>query len=333
MITLCNFAQGFKRLLDLGLYFVFKDKLKLQPAEIEMLIGIINMPWVVKVVFGVISDNYTFFGSRRKSYLMMASIINVITLVLLMAFSIKFGKVFITACVFITQVCMTYCDAITDALVVQASRMDSEAGSENLNSLTQLAFALGGLLGCGFAGVIEIREVMGWDIGKPPDANLYFLIYTFFIVLLFVSVIRLDSNLEPEIIISQRMSGDRRDQNLLQNCSHTFETVLGQMKHPEIHLPLVYFLAQGILIPNFDDLHYIFLTERCGMKNFTYDFLNMLTYVGVVVLTLLYNSYLTRVETKRLVTIQLGFFLVTTILQLCNALRMNPLTYFGYEDR
>lgn len=29
VISICNFAQGFRRLLELGLYFVFKDKLGL----------------------------------------------------------------------------------------------------------------------------------------------------------------------------------------------------------------------------------------------------------------------------------------------------------------
>lgn len=29
VISLCNFVQGFRRLLELGLYFVFKDKLGL----------------------------------------------------------------------------------------------------------------------------------------------------------------------------------------------------------------------------------------------------------------------------------------------------------------
>jgi hypothetical protein len=29
VIFICNFAQGFRRLLELGLYYVFKDKLGL----------------------------------------------------------------------------------------------------------------------------------------------------------------------------------------------------------------------------------------------------------------------------------------------------------------
>lgn len=118
VVFLCNFAQGFKRLLDLGLYFVYKEKLGLQPSEIEILLGVINFPWVVKMLFGLISDNYTFFGSRRKSYLLTMVGVNLLSLCMLMIFAVKYGKYFITFCIFLTQLAMTYCDAMSDALIV-----------------------------------------------------------------------------------------------------------------------------------------------------------------------------------------------------------------------
>lgn len=35
------------------------------------------------------------------------------------------------------------------------------------------------------------------------------------------------------------------------------------MSHREISMALLYFVIQGLLVPNYDDLHYIFLTEKC----------------------------------------------------------------------
>lgn len=102
VITICNFAQGFKRLVDLGLYFVFKEKLGLEPSQIEILIGIINFPWVIKMVLGILADNYTFYGSRRRSYLVTACLINMFSLFMLMVFAVNFGKYFLTFCVFMT---------------------------------------------------------------------------------------------------------------------------------------------------------------------------------------------------------------------------------------
>lgn len=61
------------------------------------------------------------------------------------------------------------------------------------------------------------------------------------------------------------------------------------MRYPEIYMALLYFVLQGLLVPNYDDLHYIFLTEKCGITTFMYDFLNVLTFVGTLGLTVAYN--------------------------------------------
>lgn len=73
------------------------------------------------------------------------------------------------------------------------------------------------------------------------------------------------------------------------------------MSYKEVHLSLLYFGLQGLLVPNFDDLHYIFLTEKCGMKKFMYDFLNVLSYVGTIIFTVVYNKYLTNVQVRTLI--------------------------------
>jgi hypothetical protein len=101
-----------------------------------MLIGIINFPWVIKLIFGLIFDNVSLCGSRRRSYLLLACICNLASLVALILFAMKHGKIFLTVCLFLTQICMTTCDAITDALIVQASRVDSDNAAANLNTLT-----------------------------------------------------------------------------------------------------------------------------------------------------------------------------------------------------
>lgn len=45
------------------------------------------------------------------------------------------------------------------------------------------------------------------------------------------------------------------------------------------------------MVPNFDDLHYIFLTEKCGMKSYMYDYINVVTYIGVLFFTVIYSKY------------------------------------------
>lgn len=90
---------------------------------------------------------------------------------------------------------MTWNDAITDALIAQASRIDLQNGASNLNSLATIAFALGGIIACLSAGFIGLED------GKNIDPNLFFGIYTGLICLLLVAAIMLNRNLEPEIVL------------------------------------------------------------------------------------------------------------------------------------
>lgn len=104
------------------------------------------------------------------------------------------------------------------------------------------------------------------------------------------------------------------------------------MSHKEIYLCLLYFWLQGLLVPNFDDLHYIFLTEKCGMKKFMYDFLNVFSYVGTIFFTVMYNKYLTRVQARTLILCQLVLFFISNVLVLCNSLRLNTKMFPKYPS-
>lgn len=89
-------------------------------------------------------------------------------------------------------------------------------------------------------------------------------------------------------------------------------------------MALLYFVIQGLLVPNYDDLHYIFLTEKCHIQTYMYDALNLLTYIGTLTLTLAFNLYLAKTMNVRdLIQVQLYIVLAVTVLQTFNALRLN----------
>ena len=89
---------------------------------------------------------------------------------------------------------MTICDAIADALMVQASRLDPEHGAEDLNSMSQMGYAIGGIIGCSIAGFLEYSST------HEIDPNLFFGLYTFMTMIMTISVAALSKNMEPEIV-------------------------------------------------------------------------------------------------------------------------------------
>jgi len=76
---LCNFLKGLRRLLEVGLLLIFHH-FNYEQSEIKALHGIIVVPYFLKIILGVLADNYSVYESRRKSYLMISCIINVFVL-------------------------------------------------------------------------------------------------------------------------------------------------------------------------------------------------------------------------------------------------------------
>lgn len=93
---------------------------------------------------------------------------------------------------------MTWCDALSDALIAQASRVDTKNGATNLNSICLVAYAKGGIIACSIAGTIEMGD------GKDVDPNFYFGVYAGLIVILLVAAVYLNRDNEPDIILRQR---------------------------------------------------------------------------------------------------------------------------------
>ena len=47
------------------------------PVQVTAYLAILNFPWIIKPVFGLVSDFVPLFGYRRKSYLILSSICGV----------------------------------------------------------------------------------------------------------------------------------------------------------------------------------------------------------------------------------------------------------------
>ena len=92
------------------------------------------------------------------------------------------------------------------------------------------------MIGCGFAGAIQSNS------NKTINPNIYFAVYTALIAIMFVAVLFLNRNLEPEVVLIARQSGENSNQNVCKNLQETITTIYKTMKHPEVHFSLLYFI-------------------------------------------------------------------------------------------
>ena len=93
------------------------------------------LPWSVKIIYGLISDNIPLFGSKRKSYLLIMAILQSVTMVVLAMQDKESNDVtLVKYSLFLSNVGIAFSDVIVDSLMVIQARKDPEQGSEELST-------------------------------------------------------------------------------------------------------------------------------------------------------------------------------------------------------
>lgn len=146
------FVQGILGLSRLAVSFFLKDELQLSPVEVSALLGIVALPWMIKPLFGFISDGLPIFGYRRRPYLVLSGILGASAWVSLGTIVNSSWAATIT--IALSSLSVAFSDVIVDSLVVERARVESQAKAGSLQSLCWGATALGGLITAYFSGLL-----------------------------------------------------------------------------------------------------------------------------------------------------------------------------------
>jgi MFS family permease len=112
------FAQGMWYLPNLPITFFLKDTFGFSAAQTATFFSITVIPWLIKPVYGLISDFVPLFGQRRKSYFLLTSgIAAAMGLILTMMGSYTYWglAIFFT----LMGLGLAFTDVLTDALMVE----------------------------------------------------------------------------------------------------------------------------------------------------------------------------------------------------------------------
>ncbi len=138
------FVQGILGLARLAVSFFLKDELALSPAQVAALMGIAALPWVIKPLFGFLSDGLPLFGYHRRPYLVLSGLMG--TVAWLGLATVVDTAWAATTAILLSSLSVAISDVIVDSLVVQRARGESLSNSGSLQSLTWGASAVGGLI-------------------------------------------------------------------------------------------------------------------------------------------------------------------------------------------
>ncbi|XP_004496713.1 folate-biopterin transporter 1, chloroplastic isoform X2 [Cicer arietinum] len=291
-VAMVYFVQGVLGLARLAVSFYLKDDLHLDPAEAAVISGVSAFPWLVKPLYGFISDSIPLFGYRRRSYLVLSGLLGALSWSL-MATSVD-SKYSAAICILLGSLSVAFSDVVVDSMVVERARGESQSTSGSLQSLCWGSSAFGGIVSSYFSGSLleayGVRFVFGVTALLP----------------LMTSAVAV-------LVKEQPMPGTARGQKnsfarpeFLESSKESIIQLWVSVRQPSIFLPTLFiFLWQAT--PHSDSAMFYFNTNSLG---FTPEFLGRVKLVTSIASLLgvgLYNGFLKNVPLRKI-------FLATTIL-------------------
>lgn len=130
--------------------YYMKDDQKLQPSEAQVYSGIIQIPWLVKPLWGILTDTVPILGYRRRPYFVFAGFLGVISM-LVLSLHERLGLAFALLSLMAGSAGVAIADVTIDACVTQNSISHPSLASD-MQSMCGLSSSLGALVGFSLSG-------------------------------------------------------------------------------------------------------------------------------------------------------------------------------------
>ncbi|KAK9066324.1 hypothetical protein SSX86_013645 [Deinandra increscens subsp. villosa] len=150
-------VYGINQGVSIGLYrvsvqYYMKDVLKLQPSEAQFYSGIIQIPWIIKPLWGLMTDIVPIFRLRRRPYFIFAGFVGSIAM-LIPAFSTNLPQVFAVLSFMTAGAGVAIADVTIDACVTENS-ISHPSLAGDMQSLCGVSSSIGQLVGFAMSGVL-----------------------------------------------------------------------------------------------------------------------------------------------------------------------------------
>ncbi|KAG0600632.1 hypothetical protein M758_11G049200 [Ceratodon purpureus] len=291
-IAMVYFVQGILGLSRLAVSFFLKDDLHLDPAETAVLTGFSALPWLIKPLYGFISDGVPLFGYRRRSYLVLCGILGALCWGSLSLF--VDNKYAAMTAILLSSLSVAFSDVVVDSMVVEKARGESQGAAGSLQSLCWGSSATGGIVSAYFSGYLVETYGTRFVFGVT-------------------AVLPLITSAVAGLVREEPMQTRRGDSKAVSKTARFISSSKSQLsflwqtvKEPSIFWPTLFiFLWQAT--PTSDTAMFFFTTNHLGFGPEFLGRVRLVTAVASLVGVGLYNSYLKDVPLRKI-------FLWTTLL-------------------
>ena len=127
-------------------YWMMED-VKVSPAQMSAIFGVVAIPWCMKPIYGFISDSYPLFGLRRRPYMIIMSYVSC-SMWIILPF-VPHDEFLITLVMTLSSAGLCFTDVMADSLLVEAARDEPEDKKGIIQSWAWIMRFIGGLLASG----------------------------------------------------------------------------------------------------------------------------------------------------------------------------------------
>ena len=271
------FVQGILGLSRLAVSFFLKDDLGLSPAEVAALTGIAAFPWIIKPLFGFISDGLPIFGYRRRPYLILSGLLGCASW---LALATLVNDAFTaTVVILFTSVAIAISDVIVDSLIVERAREESLSQSGSLQSLSWGASALGGLLTAYFSGLL---------LQHFSSNQVFEITASFPLIISAVAWLITEEKINQDDAATQ-----------ISPVKGQIQQLWGAVKQKQVWLPIAFLFAWQAT-PTADSAFFFFSTNELGFKPEFLGRVRLVTSFASLVGIFLFQRYLKTVPFRKI---------------------------------
>lgn len=247
-------------LARVGTEYYMKDVQKVQPSEAQVYTGITSIPWIVKPLWGLLTDVVPISGYHRRPYFIFAGSLGVVSMLFL---SLHPGLHIVLALLSLTasSASVAIADVTVDACVAQKSGLHHSLAAD-MQSLCSLSSSTGALVGFSLSGIfVHLIGPQGVYGLLTIPAGLVFLV---------------------GVLLKEQRASSFAYEQINQNLVNAGKAMWKTLKCPDVWRPCLYMYLSFSLSLSISEGMFYWVTDAPGGPMFTKQMFGYIMAIGSV---------------------------------------------------
>ncbi|XP_073288066.1 probable folate-biopterin transporter 2 isoform X1 [Primulina huaijiensis] len=261
VMVVYGISQGFGgSLARVGTEYYMKDIQKVQPSEAQVYSGITSIPWIIKPLWGLLTDVVPILGYHRRSYFVFAGFLGVVAMLFLSLHNelhIVLALLFLTA----ASASVAIADVTVDACVAQNSGTHPSLAAD-MQSLCSFSSSIGSLVGFSISGIFV--HLIG------PQGVFGLLMIPAGLVLL------------VGVLLNEPQTSFFEYEQINQNFINAGKAMWKTLKLPDVWRPCIYMYVSFSLSLNISEGMFYWATDSKAGPSFSKELIGYIMAIGSV---------------------------------------------------